>query len=160
MTRLLCGALALAIGGACFGFRSSPRAPGASTVVCRYEILRTASGCSVVEKTWRIAANGLAEFDDSAERPLALGVAGVGCSASIMCDEAPVVTRPECARPVKTAAFSWDGGGCRFVIGAPVWGVCEISSYCSKLGGLSEGVLYVPEGFAGRVGSETLWCGC
>ena len=156
MMRLLCGTI-LVVGGACVGARSPPPTP---TVVCRYEVLRTPVGCSVVEMTWRIAANGLAEFDDSAARPLAMGASEVACSSAIECTETPIVTRPECAKPSKAAAFSWDGGGCLFRIGAPVWGVCEISSHCSKPGGLSEGVLYVPEGFAGRVGSEMLWCGC
>lgn len=158
MTRSLFGTIAIVIGGACVSPRSGPQPP--SAIVCRFEVLRTPSGCSVVEKTWRISKNGLAEFVDSADRPLALGAEGVACSSTIKCTEPLVVTRPECARPVKAVAFSWDGGGCRFSIGAPLWGMCEISSHCSRPGGLSEGVLYLPEGFAGKVGSETLWCGC
>lgn len=141
----------------CVGPRSTTTVVPA---ICRFEVLRTPSGCSVVERTWRLASNGLAELDDSSEQSVPVGSNGVACSSSVLCTDVPIATRPECSRPAKTAAFFWDGGGCRFSIGAPTWGVCEIRSYCSRTGGLSEGVLYVPEGFAGRVGPEILWCGC
>lgn len=139
----------------------APRSPSLSQPrICRYEVLRTPTGCSVVEKTWRVAADGVAEFDDSADHDLALGATRLACTTPVTCTDAPVPTRSECGGEAKVALFSWDGGACRFLVGRPVWGVCAVSSYCSKPGGLTEGVLYVPEGFAGRVGSETLWCGC
>lgn len=141
---------------ACVESRPTPSVPKS---VCRYQVQPSEGGCRLVEFDWVIDKDGLAQPTGGRALDLDAGATGEVCGQILGCESPP--PRSECApRGSTRLAMTFDGGSCLYGYKAPIWGYCEVVVGCGERGGIGEGVIYIPEGHAGRAGMDVLFCSC
>lgn len=138
------------------------RAPTDTGELCRHQVVKSERGCSVVEFRWKTdGTSGLVEMVGSTDHDLAPGEVGTACGDTpVECLDELRPPPTTCTRGRTVAHFTYDDGGCIFAIEAPLWDFCQVTAHCGRLGGIIEGTIFIPEGHAGRAGTEILWCSC